>query len=199
MARRRGLAAAVTRALVDDARTAGVETVFLSADDENVARIYARLGFQRVGTALTAEPWPRPEIGGGLLGWRHSDSINWRAGMPTAGPAESRPGAGLSRHPAIWSQLPSGVVAHTSVSAGLQTMIASGRWMISAVIRPDRETPERFARPPGTDTPVPSGSTQRAKGLAALRGGEGELEIHPAIVTCHAATRNPATHSPRHE
>lgn len=55
-ARRQGLALAVTAALVTDARTRGVDTVFLSADDETVARIYARLGFRRIGTALTAEP-----------------------------------------------------------------------------------------------------------------------------------------------
>lgn len=55
-ARRRGLALAVTAALVADARTRGVDTVFLSAGDEDVARVYARLGFARVATALIAEP-----------------------------------------------------------------------------------------------------------------------------------------------
>ncbi len=55
-ARRRGLALAVTAALVADARARGVGTVFLSAGDEDVARIYARLGFRRVATALIAEP-----------------------------------------------------------------------------------------------------------------------------------------------
>ncbi|MFK0047482.1 GNAT family N-acetyltransferase [Streptomyces sp. NPDC090741] len=55
-ARRRGLGIAVTAALVADARSRGVETVFLSAGDDDVARIYARLGFRRVATALTAEP-----------------------------------------------------------------------------------------------------------------------------------------------
>jgi GNAT superfamily N-acetyltransferase len=55
-ARRRGLALAVTATLVADARSRGVGTVFLSAGDEDVARIYARLGFRRVGTALIAEP-----------------------------------------------------------------------------------------------------------------------------------------------
>ncbi|WP_406864930.1 GNAT family N-acetyltransferase [Streptomyces sp. HUAS MG47] len=55
-ARRRGLGAAVTAALVADARARGVRTVFLSAGDEHVARIYARVGFRRVGTALIAEP-----------------------------------------------------------------------------------------------------------------------------------------------
>ncbi|MFJ3586260.1 GNAT family N-acetyltransferase [Streptomyces sp. NPDC090127] len=54
-ARRRGLGLAVTAALVADARAGGVETVFLSATDESVARLYGRLGFRRVGTALIAE------------------------------------------------------------------------------------------------------------------------------------------------
>ncbi len=55
-ARRRGLGIAVTAALVADARSRGVEAVFLSAGDDDVARIYARLGFRRVATALIAEP-----------------------------------------------------------------------------------------------------------------------------------------------
>ncbi|MFF7631990.1 GNAT family N-acetyltransferase [Kitasatospora sp. NPDC008050] len=55
-ARRQGLALAVTAALVADARAAGVRTVFLSADSEDVARIYARLGFRTMATALIAEP-----------------------------------------------------------------------------------------------------------------------------------------------
>jgi ribosomal protein S18 acetylase RimI-like enzyme len=54
-ARRRGLAAAVTRALVADALASGCEVVFLSAGDDAVARIYARLGFRPVATALIAE------------------------------------------------------------------------------------------------------------------------------------------------
>ncbi|MFB7664236.1 GNAT family N-acetyltransferase [Kitasatospora sp. NPDC056138] len=55
-ARRRGLAHLVTAALVADARALGTRTVFLSAGDEDVARVYARLGFRPVGTALIAEP-----------------------------------------------------------------------------------------------------------------------------------------------
>jgi ribosomal protein S18 acetylase RimI-like enzyme len=55
-ARRRGLALAVTAALVADARSRGAETVFLSAGDDDVARVYARLGFREIGTALIAEP-----------------------------------------------------------------------------------------------------------------------------------------------
>jgi ribosomal protein S18 acetylase RimI-like enzyme len=55
-ARRQGLGAAVTAALATDALCRGVQTVFLSASDEDVARIYARLGFRRIGTAMIAEP-----------------------------------------------------------------------------------------------------------------------------------------------
>ncbi len=54
-ARRRGLARRVTAGLVADARAGGVELVFLSAGDADVARIYAGLGFRAVGTALIAE------------------------------------------------------------------------------------------------------------------------------------------------
>jgi ribosomal protein S18 acetylase RimI-like enzyme len=49
--RRQGLGAAVTGALVEDALARGIETVFLSAGSEAIARVYARLGFRRVGTA----------------------------------------------------------------------------------------------------------------------------------------------------
>ncbi|MGW2253992.1 GNAT family N-acetyltransferase [Kitasatospora sp. NPDC001660] len=55
-ARRRGLGLAVTAALVAHARANGVRTVFLSAADENVARIYRRAGFRPFATALIAEP-----------------------------------------------------------------------------------------------------------------------------------------------
>jgi ribosomal protein S18 acetylase RimI-like enzyme len=55
-ARRRGLAALVTARLVQDARERGAELVFIEAEDEDVARIYSRLGFERVGTACVAEP-----------------------------------------------------------------------------------------------------------------------------------------------
>lgn len=55
-ARRQGLALGVTAALVAQALGGGATTVFLSAGDEDVARIYARAGFRRVGTALIAEP-----------------------------------------------------------------------------------------------------------------------------------------------
>ncbi len=54
--RRRGLGAAVTRALAADALARGASTVFLSAADEAVARIYSRLGFRHAGTAMIADP-----------------------------------------------------------------------------------------------------------------------------------------------
>jgi GNAT superfamily N-acetyltransferase len=53
-ARRRGLGAAVTGRLVQDARERGAEIVFLSAAGDDVARMYERLGFRRVGTACFA-------------------------------------------------------------------------------------------------------------------------------------------------
>ncbi|HLN78825.1 MAG TPA: GNAT family N-acetyltransferase [Nocardioidaceae bacterium] len=55
-ARRQGVGAAITAALVADARATGISTVFLSAQDDTVARVYERIGFQRVGTACIAEP-----------------------------------------------------------------------------------------------------------------------------------------------
>jgi ribosomal protein S18 acetylase RimI-like enzyme len=53
-ARRRGLAGAVTAALARHAIDAGASTVFLSAADASVARMYGRLGFRTVGTACIA-------------------------------------------------------------------------------------------------------------------------------------------------
>jgi ribosomal protein S18 acetylase RimI-like enzyme len=49
--RRRGLGAAVTARLVRHALDTGVETLFLSAADDDVARLYERLGFRRAATA----------------------------------------------------------------------------------------------------------------------------------------------------
>ncbi|MFF2547953.1 GNAT family N-acetyltransferase [Kitasatospora sp. NPDC058063] len=60
-ARRRGLGLAVTAALVAHARANGVRTVFLSAADEDVARIYRRAGFRTFATALIAEPAAQQE------------------------------------------------------------------------------------------------------------------------------------------
>jgi ribosomal protein S18 acetylase RimI-like enzyme len=54
--RRQGLGAAVTALLALDAVDRGVETVFLSASDDEVARVYARIGFREIGTAMIAEP-----------------------------------------------------------------------------------------------------------------------------------------------
>jgi ribosomal protein S18 acetylase RimI-like enzyme len=54
--RRQGLGAAVTALLARDALDRGVATVFLSASDDAVARIYARIGFREVGVAMIAEP-----------------------------------------------------------------------------------------------------------------------------------------------
>jgi len=55
-ARRRGLGAAVTVALARTALDGGARTVLLSAGGAAQARLYARLGFRRVGTACIAEP-----------------------------------------------------------------------------------------------------------------------------------------------
>ncbi|MFI7384840.1 GNAT family N-acetyltransferase [Streptomyces sp. NPDC049813] len=55
-ARRRGLGLAVTAALVREAVASGASTVFLSAGDDEVARVYTRLGFHPTGTALIAAP-----------------------------------------------------------------------------------------------------------------------------------------------
>jgi len=71
-ARRRGVGAAITRTLVSDARERGVETVFLSAQDDAVARVYERVGFVRVGTACIAEP-PDLSVPPAPLGARHPD------------------------------------------------------------------------------------------------------------------------------
>ncbi len=49
--RRQGLGGAVTGALVEDALEHGAELVFLSAGSDDVASVYARLGFRRIGTA----------------------------------------------------------------------------------------------------------------------------------------------------
>jgi ribosomal protein S18 acetylase RimI-like enzyme len=56
--RRKGLGAAVTALLARDALERGVRTVFLSASDDAVARVYARIGFREIGTAMIAEPAP---------------------------------------------------------------------------------------------------------------------------------------------
>jgi ribosomal protein S18 acetylase RimI-like enzyme len=55
-ARRRGIGTAVTGRLVEDARSRSAEIVFLSAADDDVARMYERLGFRRIGTASFGYP-----------------------------------------------------------------------------------------------------------------------------------------------
>jgi ribosomal protein S18 acetylase RimI-like enzyme len=57
-ARRQGLGAAITDTLVADAFRRGVTMVLLSAGSDDVARVYERVGFRRVATALAAEPAP---------------------------------------------------------------------------------------------------------------------------------------------
>lgn len=52
--RRNGLAAQVTYALATDAAERGVTTVFCSAQSDDVARVYERIGFRRVATACIA-------------------------------------------------------------------------------------------------------------------------------------------------
>jgi ribosomal protein S18 acetylase RimI-like enzyme len=53
--RRRGLAAAVTAAVLDDTFAGGADLVILSAMNDDVARLYERLGFVRVAHAVAAE------------------------------------------------------------------------------------------------------------------------------------------------
>jgi len=57
-ARRRGYASQLTAALARRALTDGVHLVFLSAGDDDVARLYTKVGFRRRGTACIAEPAP---------------------------------------------------------------------------------------------------------------------------------------------
>lgn len=56
--RRRGLGAAVTATLARHALDTGADLVFLSAGSEQIARVYLRTGFRRIGTACVAEPAP---------------------------------------------------------------------------------------------------------------------------------------------
>lgn len=53
--RRRGLAGAATHLLARQALDSGVTTVFCSAGSSDVARVYERVGFRRIGTACVAE------------------------------------------------------------------------------------------------------------------------------------------------
>jgi len=56
--RGRGLGAGLTSALVEHARQSA-DLVFLAAGDDDVARVYERAGFARVGTSCLAERPPR--------------------------------------------------------------------------------------------------------------------------------------------
>ena len=59
-ARRRGYASQLTATLARYALHNDANLVFLSAGDDDVARLYSRVGFRRVGTACIAEPAPAP-------------------------------------------------------------------------------------------------------------------------------------------
>jgi ribosomal protein S18 acetylase RimI-like enzyme len=50
--RRRGIAAALTDALATEAAAAGVSTIFLIPANDDVERIYARIGFRTVSEIL---------------------------------------------------------------------------------------------------------------------------------------------------
>jgi ribosomal protein S18 acetylase RimI-like enzyme len=55
-ARRRGIGAAITAALARRLVADDTDLIFLSAGSEEIARVYARVGFRRLGTACIAEP-----------------------------------------------------------------------------------------------------------------------------------------------
>ena len=59
-ARRRGYASQLTATLAREALENDVRLVFLSAGDDDVARLYSRVGFRRIGTACIAEPAATP-------------------------------------------------------------------------------------------------------------------------------------------
>lgn len=55
-ARRRGIGAAITSTLAADAFARGVDIVLLTAGDDEIARVYERVGFVHIGQAGSAEP-----------------------------------------------------------------------------------------------------------------------------------------------
>ncbi|WP_249997890.1 GNAT family N-acetyltransferase [Actinoplanes sp. M2I2] len=59
-ARRRGYASQLTAALARRSLDDGVSLVFLSAGDDDVARLYTKVGFRRIGTACIGEPAAAP-------------------------------------------------------------------------------------------------------------------------------------------
>ena len=62
-ARRRGLGAAVTATLARRVLDTGGDLVLLSAGSADIARVYVRVGFRRIGTACIAEPTAVPTSG----------------------------------------------------------------------------------------------------------------------------------------
>ena len=54
--RRRGIAGSITSALITECAARGIQSVLLSAQDDDVARVYERVGFRRVGTFAEAAP-----------------------------------------------------------------------------------------------------------------------------------------------
>ncbi len=59
-ARGRGYASQLTATLARQALHDGVHLIFLSAGDDDVARLYTKVGFRRIGTACIAEPGAPP-------------------------------------------------------------------------------------------------------------------------------------------
>jgi ribosomal protein S18 acetylase RimI-like enzyme len=57
-ARRRGYASQLTATLARHGLENGLGLIFLSAADDDVARLYTKVGFRRIGTACIAEPGP---------------------------------------------------------------------------------------------------------------------------------------------
>ncbi|GIE84970.1 GNAT family N-acetyltransferase [Actinoplanes regularis] len=55
-ARGRGYASQLTAVLARDLLNRGARLIFLTAGDDDVARLYTKVGFRRIGTACVAEP-----------------------------------------------------------------------------------------------------------------------------------------------
>lgn len=71
--RRRGIAA-LTALRATDALDAGVQTVFCSAENDDVARLYEGIGFRRVGLACTAGGPDRHAAAASLPGYARKQS-----------------------------------------------------------------------------------------------------------------------------
>ena len=155
-ARRRGLGAAVSALLARQALDTGHDLVFLAAADEDVARVYARIGFRRIGTACILElraptAPPRRDRGGhdqrplrslradsrggarssgaGPGGWRAGRSVGSRSGGRQAGQRRGVPGGARARGPALGLQeqaQPAGRLA-TRATRGRRTSVYSSR------------------------------------------------------------------------